>query len=43
MWLWWICGGEYVVSVWKYKVVDKVVEVCVMDWVRWYDVVGLGM
>ena len=34
-------GGECVESVRKFKVVDKVVKVCVIGEVRWYDMVGL--
>ena len=27
--------------VWKFKFVDKVVEVCVIEGVKWYDVIGV--
>lgn len=35
-------GGEFVESMWKFKVAEKVLEVCMMVGVRWYDVVGLN-
>ena len=39
--MWCVGGGKCVKSVWKCMDVNKVVEVCVIRGVRWYDVVGL--
>ena len=41
IWMWRVGGCMCVKSVWKCMDVDKVVEVCVIGEVRWYDVVGL--
>ena len=40
-WLCWVGSGECGESACKLRVVEKLVEVCVIRGVRWYDVVGV--
>ena len=40
-WVWWIDGGKYMESVWQFKIVEKLLDVCVIGGVRRYNVVGL--
>ena len=48
VWIWKVVGcgwgvgsGECVERVWKCKVLEKMVVVCVIAEVRWYGVIGL--